>query len=64
MPAVAYSYRKPAKGPPGLTLLADGPNAINSIQVFISYALRRSLGFNPGITRTETSVLGSAIIII
>ena len=60
LPALAYSYQKPSRGPPGLTFPFDVWIAINNTYAFIPHALRRDLRFNPGIFGTETSDWGSA----
>ncbi|KAJ4426826.1 hypothetical protein ANN_26625 [Periplaneta americana] len=47
---VVYSCRIAPRGQPGLTSPSEGQITINcDLYVFCSYALRRDLGFNPGI---------------
>ena len=56
--ALAYSFQKESRGPPGLTSSSDGRIAINSTYAFTSHALRRDLRFNPGIFGTDTPEFG------
>jgi hypothetical protein len=51
--ALAHSYWKSRRSPV-LTSQSDKRIAINSIYDFTTHALRRDLGFNPGVFEIET----------
>ena len=53
VPALAFSYIKAPKEPPGLTFSSDGPIAITRKHA-LSYELRRDLAFKPRVLRQLT----------
>ena len=57
VPVLAYSYRKAPKG--DRQVLRPHPTDELSSIVFIPYALRRNLGFNPGIFGIEDVLLNA-----